>query len=116
MSRDDEPRGAAVEVTGDAGGGVVSLEVRWIHPGRLPALLAERLEPFAEGIEVREDRYLTDPVLADVSVKIRGGVRLDVKAFRHSPGRLVASRWHARPARAVGEVERPAGRRPSAPD
>jgi hypothetical protein len=88
MSRDDEPRGAAVEVTGSAGGGVVSLEVRWIHPGRLPALLAERLEPFAEGIEVREDRYLTDPVLADVSVKIRGGVRLEVKAFRHSPGRL----------------------------
>ena len=76
-------------MTGDAGGGVVSLEVRWIHPGRLPALLAERLEPFAEGIEVREDRYLTDPVLADVSVKIRGGVpSWTSKAFRHSPGRL----------------------------
>ena len=67
---------------------MVSLEVRWIHPGRLPAVLVERLEPFGEGIEVREDRYLTDPVLPDVSVKIRGGVQLDVKAFRHSPGRL----------------------------
>ena len=41
-----------------------------------------------DGIEVREDSYLVDPVLPDVSVKIRGGVQLDVKAFRHSPGRL----------------------------
>jgi hypothetical protein len=83
-----EPRGAAVDAAGRAGGGVVSLEVRWIHPGRLPALLAERLEPFREGIEVRDDSYLSDPVLPDVSVKIRGGVQVDVKAFRHSPGRL----------------------------
>ena len=83
-ARGGEPHGAP----GDAGGGVVSLEVRWIHPGRLPTTLAERLEPFGEGIEVREDSYLTDPVLSDVSVKIRGGVQLDVKAFRHSPGRL----------------------------
>jgi hypothetical protein len=84
----EELRGAALDVTGRGGGGVVSLEVRWIHPGRLPAVLVERLEPFGEGIEVREDCYLTDPVLPDVSVKIRGGVELDVKAFRHSPGRL----------------------------
>ncbi len=83
-----EPRGVALDVTGSVGGGVVSLEVRWIHPGGLPAVLVERLEPFGEGIELREDRYLTDPVLPDVSVKIRGGVQLDVKAFRHSPGRL----------------------------
>ena len=71
-----------------AGGGVVSLEVRWIHPGQLPVLLGERLEPFTEGVEVRDDAYLTDPVLPNLSVKIRGGVQLDVKAFRHSPGRL----------------------------
>jgi hypothetical protein len=83
-----EPRGAGLDVAGRAGGGVVSLEVRWIHPGRLPAVLAEGLEPFGEGIEVREDCYLTDPMLPDVSVKIRGGVQVDVKAFRHSPGRL----------------------------
>ncbi len=83
-ARGGEPHGAP----DDAGGGVVSLEVRWIHPGRLPTTLAERLEPFEEGIEIREDSYLADPVLPDVSVKIRGGVQLDVKAFRHSPGRL----------------------------
>jgi len=73
---------------GGAGAGVVSLEVRWIHPGRLPVLLAERLEPFGEGVEVREDAYLTDLALPNLSVKVRGGVQLDVKAFRHSPGRL----------------------------
>jgi hypothetical protein len=82
-----EPHGAPVDVTGSAGG-VVSLEVRWIHAGPLPAVLAERLGPFEEGIEAREDRYLADPVLPDISIKIRGGVQLDVKAFRHSPGRL----------------------------
>lgn len=76
------------DVTARAGSGVVSLEVRWMHPGRVPAALAERLEPFGEGTELREDSYLTDPALPDVSVKIRGGVQLDVKAFRHSPGLL----------------------------
>jgi hypothetical protein len=67
---------------------LTTLEVRWIHPGGLPPLLTERLEPFTEGIEVREDCYLTDPVLPNLSVKLRGAVQLDVKAFRHSPGRL----------------------------
>jgi hypothetical protein len=84
----EKPGGAGSDAAGRTSGGVVSLEVRWIHPGRLPALLLERLEPFEAGIEVREDLYLVDPVLPDVSVKIRGGVQLDVKAFRHSPGRL----------------------------
>jgi hypothetical protein len=83
-----ESPGTVSDAARRAGGGVVSLEVRWIHPGRLPAMLVERLEPFREGIEVREDSYLTDPVLPDVSVKVRGGLQLDVKAFRHSPGRL----------------------------
>ena len=73
---------------GWAGGGAVSLEVRWIHSGRLPGLLVDRLGPFAERVEVREDWYLTDPVLRNVSLKVRGGVRFDVKAFRHSPGQL----------------------------
>jgi hypothetical protein len=83
-----EWRTGVSDVAARAGGGVVSLEVRWMHPGRIPVLLAERLEPFGEGIEEREDCYLTDPTPPDVSVKIRGGVQLDVKAFRHSPGRL----------------------------
>ena len=71
-----------------AGGGAVSLEVRWIHAGRLPSLLVDRLGPFGEGVEEREDWYLTDPVLPNLSVKIRGGVQLDVKALRHTPGQL----------------------------
>jgi len=50
--------------------------------------LVDRLGPFAERVEVREDWYLTDPVLRNVSLKVRGGVRFDVKAFRHSPGQL----------------------------
>jgi hypothetical protein len=73
---------------GLAGGGAVSLEVRWIHSGRLPSLLVDRLGPFAERVEVREDWYLTDPVLRNLSLKVRGGVRFDVKVFRHSPGQL----------------------------
>jgi hypothetical protein len=77
-----------LDAPGHTCGGVVTLEVRWIHPGRLPAVLVERLEPFGEGIELREDRYLTEPALPGISIKIRGGAGLDVKAFCHSPGRL----------------------------
>lgn len=75
-------------VMGTVVGRSVTLEVRWIQPGRLPVAMIEQLGPFSEGIEEREDFYLTDPRLPDLSVKIRGGVQLDVKAFRHSPGRL----------------------------
>jgi len=83
-----ESRDAPSRLLEWAGGGAVSLEVRWIHAGRLPTLLVDRLGPFAERVEVREDWYLTDPVLRNVSLKLRGGVRLDVKTFRHSPGQL----------------------------
>jgi hypothetical protein len=83
-----EPGGTGRDASAHAEGGVVSLEVRWIHLGRLPAVLAERLGPFREALEVREDCYLTDPALPNLSVKIRGGAEFDVKVFRHSPGRL----------------------------
>jgi hypothetical protein len=83
-----EPYDAPSRVPERAGGGIVSLEVRWIHEGPLPSLLAERLGPFGDSVEVREDCYLTDPVLPNLSVKIRGGAQLDVKAFRRSPGKL----------------------------
>lgn len=91
--RAEEPHAAIAgpwpaDTLADAGGAAVSLEVRWIHRGRLPTLLAERLEPFGDAIEVREDSYLTGPVLPNLSIKIRGAAQLDVKAFRHSPGRL----------------------------
>ena len=86
-------------VMGSVIGRSVTLEVRWIQPGRLPVAMIERLGPFSEGIEEREDFYLSDPRLPDLSIKIRGGVYLDTKAFRNSPGQLVL------PSGASGRLE-----------
>ena len=65
-----------------------SLEVRWIRRGPLPPALIDRFGPFRVPIEVRSDRYLVDPSTEEFSVKVRGGVQLDVKAYRGSQGRL----------------------------
>jgi hypothetical protein len=73
---------------GRDGGGAVSMEVRWIHAGRLPSLLIDRLGPFREAVESREDWYLLDPGVPDLSLKLRGGAQLDVKVFRGCPGQL----------------------------
>lgn len=70
------------------GGGVRSLEVRWISSGPIPVVLIHRLGPFPIPIERRADRYLVDPGTPDLGVKIRDGVQLDLKAYRGSPGRL----------------------------
>jgi hypothetical protein len=67
-------------------GGSRSLEVRWIRRGPLPSALIDRFGPFRDPIEVRSDRYLVDPSTAAFGVKIRGGVQLDVKAYRGSRG------------------------------
>lgn len=72
----------------DGRGGVRSLEVRWIHPGPVPAILIDRLGPFPIPIERRADKYLVDPGTPDLGVKIRDGIQLDLKAFRGSPGQL----------------------------
>ena len=69
-------------------GGSRSLEVRWIRRGPLPTSLIDRFGPFRDPIERRPDRYLVDPWTAEFGVKIRGGVQLDLKAYRGSPGRL----------------------------
>lgn len=69
-------------------GGSRSLEVRWIRRGPLPPALIDRFGPFRDPIERRPDRYLVDPWTAEFGVKIRGGVQLDLKAYRGSPGRL----------------------------
>ena len=66
--------------------GTRSLEVRWIRPGPVPDGMIERLGPFVEELEEREDRYLVDPWLPELGVKIRGEVQLDLKAYRGSPG------------------------------
>lgn len=65
-----------------------TLEVRWIHPGPVPGSMLAWLGPFDDLIEEREDRYLVDPPAPDLGVKIKGGVQLDLKVFRGSPGVL----------------------------
>ena len=77
--------------------GVRSLEVRWIFPGQLEAAVAEWFGRFPAGTESREDTYLLDPRLRGLSVKVRGGGALEVKAYRGSPGILeVAGRARGR--------------------
>jgi hypothetical protein len=83
-----EPHRDPLHALGSGGVGAVSLEVRWIHAGRLPSLLIDRLGPFGEEVESREDWYLMDPSLPNLSIKTRGGAQLDVKAFRGSPDQL----------------------------
>jgi hypothetical protein len=68
--------------------GVRSLEVRWILPGRLEAAVARWFGRFPCGMESREDSYLLDPELRGLSVKVRAGRALEVKAYRGSPGIL----------------------------
>ena len=65
-----------------------TLEVRWIHRGPVPEAMIAWLGPFAEWIERREDRYLVDPTVPDLGVKIKDAVQLDLKGFRGSQGTL----------------------------
>jgi hypothetical protein len=67
---------------------VRSLEVRWIFPGQLETAAVRWFERFPVRTESREDTYLLDPPLPGLSVKIRGGRALEVKAYRGSPGIL----------------------------
>ena len=79
--------------------GVRSLEVRWIFPGQLEAAVARWFGRFPAGTESRQDTYLLDPQLRGLSVKVRGGGVLEVKAYRGSPGILEM------PGRARGRLE-----------
>ena len=77
--------------------GVRSLEVRWIFPGQLEAAVARWFGRFPAAAESREDAYLVDPQLRGLSVKVRGGGALEVKAHRGSQGILeVAGRARGR--------------------
>ena len=77
--------------------GVRSLEVRWIFLGELEPAVAGWFARFPAGLESREDTYLLDPQLPGLSVKVRGGGTLEVKAYRGSPGILeVAGRARGR--------------------
>ena len=78
---------------------VRSLEVRWIFPGQLEAAVAGWFGRFPVRTESREDTYLLDPQFSGLSVKVRGGGALEVKAYRGSPGFLEV------PGRARGRLE-----------
>ena len=67
---------------------VRSLEVRWIFPGQLEPAVAGWFGRFPARTESRDDTYLMDPQLPGLSVKVRGGGALEVKAYRGSPGIL----------------------------
>jgi hypothetical protein len=79
--------------------GVRSLEVRWIFPGQLETAVSRWFGRFPAGTEARVDTYLLDPQLPGLSVKVRGGGALEVKAYRGSPGILDL------PGRARGHLE-----------
>jgi hypothetical protein len=79
--------------------GMLSLETRWILPGPLDTAMADRFAGVLPEVEAREDTYLLDPDLGMLSVKIRSGAALEVKAFRGSPGVLEI------PGRACGELQ-----------
>jgi hypothetical protein len=77
--------------------GVCSLEVRWIFPGPLKTAVAGWFGRFPAHTEAREDRYLLDPSLPGLSVKIRAAETLEVKVYRGSPGILdIAGRAYGR--------------------
>jgi hypothetical protein len=102
------------------GEGIRSLEVRWIFPGQLPQPMAGWFWRFPAQTVMLEDAYLLDPYLPGLSVKIRAGRALEIKAYRGSPGHLeVAGRacgrlesWHKwsfaydRPAPGSGDPAR----------
>ena len=79
--------------------GVRSLEVRWIFPGQLETAVAEWFGRFPAETQAREDTYLLDTWLRGLSVKVRGGVALEVKQYRGSPGLLELA------GRACGRME-----------
>ena len=73
--------------------------MRWIFPGQMEAAVAGWFGRFPAGTESRQDTYLLDPQLPGLSVKVRGGGALEVKAYRGSPGILEV------PGRARGRLE-----------
>ncbi|HXZ74707.1 MAG TPA: hypothetical protein VEH31_28095, partial [Streptosporangiaceae bacterium] len=87
----------AIQPESLVGGGVRSLEVRWIFTGQLPAAVAGWFGRFPAETRVVEDAYLLDPYLPGLSVKVRGRRALEVKVYCGSPGLLqVAGRARGR--------------------
>ena len=89
--------GSALTTSAVGVAGAGSLEVRWIFPGRLETAVSRWFERFPAETESREDGYLLDPDLSGLSVKVRAGRALEVKAYCGSPGILdVADRARGR--------------------
>jgi hypothetical protein len=78
----------AAQPEGLGSGGVRSLEVRWIFPGQLAPAVAGWFGRFPARTAALDDAYLLDPYLPGLSVKVRAGRALEVKAYRGSPGLL----------------------------
>jgi hypothetical protein len=78
-------------------GGLNTVEVRWILPGQLDAVVAGWFRRFSAWTESREDAYLVHPVLRGLSVKLRAGRELEVKLCHGCPGILDAGRARGRP-------------------
>ena len=76
----------AAQPEGPGSGGVRSLEVRWIFPGQLPPAVAGWFGRFPAQTTALDDAYLLDPYLPGLSVKVRAGRVLEVKAYHGSPG------------------------------
>jgi len=75
------------------------MEVRWIFPGRLQTAVTGWFGRFPIETESREDSYLLDPTLPGLSVKIRGGMALEIKMYHGNRGILAVA------DRAVGRME-----------
>lgn len=76
---------------------VRSLEVRWILPGPLDPAVAGWFARFPAQVKSYQDIYLLEPDLPGLSVKVRAGRPLEVKAYLGSPGTLeVAGRASGR--------------------
>jgi hypothetical protein len=77
--------------------GIRSLEVRWVFPGQLETVVSRWFARFPAELETREDAYLLSPSLRGLSVKLRAGAALEVKAYQGSPGILdIAGRARGR--------------------
>jgi hypothetical protein len=79
---------ASPGVTPEICSGLRSLEVRWILRGQLETAMARWFGQFPAEMESREDTYLLDRRVRGLSVKVRGGRALEVKAYQGSPGTL----------------------------
>jgi hypothetical protein len=64
------------------------LEVRWIRRGPMDVAMLEWFARFPQTEEARTDQYLLNPDLDGLSVKIRAGRALEVKAYLGSRGVL----------------------------